>query len=283
MLAGCTNNTAPGALKVTTNPNATVFVDGSQVGTSPFEDKTLEQGEVTLKLIPDPSSGEAITWEGLVNITSGVFTVVNYDLAATQEESAGEILTMEPTNQSVASLAVVSIPDGAIVKIDGETEGPTPLEAGQIEPGDHQLQITSPGYEDRTIPISTQVGYKLIVTVKLAKQNVPVMTDDELFDPEATDSAVTDDEDKTSLNTTKITPSPTPKVSKTDDVTTIRISTTPTGWLRVRAEASVSSEELGRVDPGDEFDLLDEQSGWYKIEYEEGEEGWIAGQYAEKI
>ena len=52
--------------------------------------------------------------------------------------------------------------------------------------------------------------------------------------------------------------------------------------MRVREEASTSSKELGKVDPGEEFVLLDEKNSWYKIEYEDTE-GWISSTYAEKV
>jgi len=67
-----------------------------------------------------------------------------------------------------------------------------------------------------------------------------------------------------------------------EEVVKILIKDTPTGWLRVRDKASTAGSEVGRVEPGDEYELLDEDNGWYKIEYEQGEEGWISAQYANK-
>jgi uncharacterized protein YgiM (DUF1202 family) len=58
---------------------------------------------------------------------------------------------------------------------------------------------------------------------------------------------------------------------------------TPTGFLRVRKEASTTAEEIGRVNPGEFFRLLDEQNSWYKIEFQTDKEGWVSGQYAQKF
>jgi len=60
---------------------------------------------------------------------------------------------------------------------------------------------------------------------------------------------------------------------------------TPTGFLRVRSEPSTAGEEVAQVDPGDRFPYLetDEDTGWFKIEYEDGEEGWVSNQYAKKV
>ena len=63
---------------------------------------------------------------------------------------------------------------------------------------------------------------------------------------------------------------------------TVLIKETPTGWLRVRGEPSTVGAEVGRVNPGEKYTLLEEKDGWFQIEYEEGKNGWISGQYAEK-
>jgi N-acetylmuramoyl-L-alanine amidase len=65
----------------------------------------------------------------------------------------------------------------------------------------------------------------------------------------------------------------------------VEILSTSTGFLRVRSEPSILGEEIGRVEPGERYPYLDEDedTGWLKIEYEEGKEGWVSGQYAKKI
>jgi uncharacterized protein YgiM (DUF1202 family) len=39
---------------------------------------------------------------------------------------------------------------------------------------------------------------------------------------------------------------------------------------------------LARVNEGDKFTVLEEKSGWYKITYEPGKEGWISARYTQK-
>ena len=65
----------------------------------------------------------------------------------------------------------------------------------------------------------------------------------------------------------------------------VEILETSTGFLRVRREPSTLGEEIGRVEPGEKYPLIqtDEKTGWFEIEYEEGKEGWISNQYARKI
>jgi len=51
----------------------------------------------------------------------------------------------------------------------------------------------------------------------------------------------------------------------------------------VRSGPSTSAKEIGRVKPGEKSVFIEEQEGWYKINYEEGKEGWISNRYAEKV
>ena len=71
--------------------------------------------------------------------------------------------------------------------------------------------------------------------------------------------------------------------AKEKEKITIKIKETGTGFLRVREEPSISASEAAQVKPGEEFDVLEEKNSWYKIEYEENKEGWVSGEYAEKI
>ena len=61
---------------------------------------------------------------------------------------------------------------------------------------------------------------------------------------------------------------------------TLRITDTPTGWLRVRTEPTEESEEIGRVYPKEEYSYTEEENGWYQIVLlDEDDSGWISGEY----
>lgn len=74
--------------------------------------------------------------------------------------------------------------------------------------------------------------------------------------------------------------SPSPAPSAAPQLVTI--TDTPTGWLRVRETPSSSAAEIARVLPGETYDLLDEDEGWYHIRLDAGRTGWISAQYAKK-
>ena len=55
--------------------------------------------------------------------------------------------------------------------------------------------------------------------------------------------------------------------------------TVTTTNLNIRAKASSSSKDLGNLKKGDEVTILEVDGNWGKIEYEEGEYGWISLSY----
>lgn len=266
----------PGALQISTTPKATVFVDGTQVGVTPFFDDKIKSGEHTVKLVPETTADQLVSWEGKVNLTPGILTAINRNFGTSESFSSGEIIWLEKiSSRDKSSLSVISTPDQAVVKVDGEPKGFSPILVENLAPGSHQLVVTSPGYEERTISAKTVAGYKLIINVQLAQKIEGI--------EEATPSA----EAAEASPTPKATPSPktTPKPTVTPpEKPYVRIKETPTGWLRVRMEPSTTATEAAKVNPGEMFPYLNEEkNGWLKIEYEEGKEGWVSGVYVELV
>jgi hypothetical protein len=66
-------------------------------------------------------------------------------------------------------------------------------------------------------------------------------------------------------------------------VSHVKILDTGTGFLRVRSGPGTSYPEISRVTPGDVYELLDESSGWYKIKLSPDVSGWVSSQFASKI
>ena len=265
-------------LKVDTTPPSLVFVDNVQIGQTPVE-KIFKSGEVTIKLIPNTSATSLTTYQTKVRLTSGVFTVVRRDFNASDSESAGEIVTLEPQPDKVASLAVVTAgPDSASVLLDGQPQGFTPLLVASISPGDHQLTVTAPGFITRPISAKAIIGYKLSVNVKLAANPAPAPSEPDLATAISTPSA---------SPAPKVTPKPTPKASPSATLQKpyVEIKDTPTGFLRVRLTPSTAASEISRVSPGDRFPLLNESAGWYyiKVDLDATASGWISSQYADKF
>lgn len=275
-LTGCFNKQQYGAITINTSQPASVQIDGKDLGATPYKEDKILAGQVNIRLTPQ--SGEYLVWEEIVDINPGARTIITRELTPTNDKQSGEILTMQKTGQSVASLTVISSPDGAMVKLNGEALGPSPLEKSSINEGENELVLSSPGYLERIVRFKSQNGYKVLVNVDLAKVDLPI-----ILEPEETQESSESASSDSSTTTITTSPTPTPKSSTSSSTgKSVKILTTPTGWLRVRSEPSVNSNEVGRVNPGESYDLLDEDNGWLQIELRDGKKGWIAGQYAQK-
>lgn len=249
---------------IETNPAASVVIDGEQLGRTPYKE-TRKPGEVLVKLIPESFDKPLAPYETRVVLVSGIETVIRRDFGESEEDSSGETLSFERVGSDEASLSLVSIPDSAQITIDGSTKAFAPYKTSAIAEGNHTVAVSLPGYFERAISLKTVKGYKLTAIVKLA-------VSEELVEEEEIVKGIFEEELK-------------PKAVE------IIILETSVGFLRVRNEPSTLGKEVGRVEPGDVFELLeeDEKTGWFKIEYEEGEgeeagpTGWISSQYAEKL
>jgi hypothetical protein len=256
------------ALSVSSTPQATIFLDGEHLGQTPYYNEKLKAGEYVLKLVPEAEGGEALTmWEGRINLVSGILTVVNRQLGLNNESSSGEILSFEPlADKNAVSIAVVTTPDAAVVNLDGEPRGFAPLSIDDLSEGDHVLVISATGYQEKSIKAKTVKGYKLIASVQLARE--PIETETE----EATPSAET--EEAAPQASPKVSPSPSPQASASPS-TGEEISRP---YVQIKDE---NGDDLILRSPN-QYSLLDEQSGWYQVEYKTGKDGWISGKYAEK-
>lgn len=270
-------------LKVASTPTATIFLNTENIGTTPFENK-VDSGEYTIKLVPESTDQTSVSWEEKIKLEPNLLTYVNRDLGESDLKSAGEVLTLEKLSGNEAQLAVLSVPDGATITLSGQEKGTTPQVIQDMPAGSYELQITASGFLSRSVKVKTTEGYKLNASFQLAVSGEAVSSPVPQPSAAATPAAVKP------TTVPKATPKSSPKAGASPGVVAsppakpyVEILETPTGFLRVRKEPSTSADEVARVAPGEFYSLLDETSGWYKIEYEEGNEGWISGQYAKKF
>ncbi len=245
-----------GALQVTAVPVSNVYLNGKLMGKTPLclcEGKAMvATGTYSIKLVP--LAGDNLQpYEDSVSITKGTLTVVDRTFGA-GEFSTGSIITLVVLPQiKTAQIFVTSFPSGVQVSLDGNASGVTPLLIKSATESDHELLLSKTGYADKTVHVHTVAGYQLKaqITLGIAQKN-------------ATEAA--------NFENASLTP-----VAKVKVV----ILDTPTGFLRVRAEPSLNASETAQVKPGDSFDFVDEQDGWYEIAVS-GKNGWVSTQYAQK-
>ena len=285
VLGGCTipfiGKQKKAALQITSNPKTTVFLDDERLGSTPFFNDKIKAAEYKIKLVPENDAGN-LSWEGRVKLVGGVLTVISRDLGDGQETSSGYVLSLEPrTDKSKASAAVITKPDGAVVAVDGEPKGFAPLSIEDLSDGEHNLVISSPGFVEKSVKAKLIKSYKLIASVQLARMEEE---EEDEEDEEATESAEKDEKDEDDdedEDEDENIASPKPRKTDVDQDEAYVVIESSVGWVRVREKPSTSSEEITKVNDGEEYRYLDEQSGWYQIEYEDGETGWISGKYAE--
>jgi hypothetical protein len=258
-----------GALQITSVPDSKVYIDNAYIGVTPLcfcpESSAIDEknrkdmlsvGEHDVRLVPTENG--YVEFQERVTIEKSVLAVVDRKFAKGSGSEGFVISLSKLPDDKENALTVVSIPDAADVYIDSVKKGQTPLQVTDLTHSDHTLTLQKDGYKTKTIQIRATDGYKLVAKGYLGIDLTAVADDSTT----ASDSAT-----------------PTPSIS----VAKVRILQTGTGFLRVRDEASLGGKEVTQVSPGEEYPLLEEQTGWDKIQLDDGKEGWISSQYAEKV
>lgn len=244
-------------ISIETTPPALVFIDGVQVGRTPYE-ATRKPAEILVKLVPESMDKSLAPYEAKINLGAGIKTVIKREFGESDESSSGEIISFEKIGRNETGLAVITTPDSAQVSIDGQNKGFAPIKVSQITEAEHQIAVSALGYKEKTLTVKTITGYKLAVIIKLSKSTEP--------GPQPL-------------------PSPSGQATPEPKTVYIEILETPHGFLRVREEPKIDSKELARVKPGDKFLLVkeDPKSGWFKIEFgSPAQAGWISNQFSQK-
>ncbi len=184
------------------------------------------------------------TWQGKVKLEPGTVTIINRDLATQEASSAGEILSLTKGR----GITVISNPSEGEVEIDGKSYGKTPTSIN-LSVGDHTINVSHQNYLKRSIRANLPANLNLTVSVDLA-----------LSEPDLTTVSA-------------------PVITQTQQV---KVLQTPTGFLRVRDQSSLSGKEIGRVNTGDKLVLLEETNGWDRIKLPDGTEGFVSSSYVQK-
>jgi hypothetical protein len=250
-----------GRLQILSRPTAAVFLDNVMRGNTPFTN-TLKEGEYLLKIVPDGVATSAASWQKKIQVISGALTHVDVQLESTDIASWADVYWLTPLKMFVktSSLSIETEPSGALIYIDKDEKGVSPLIMEDVPTGSHELSIFMPGFARRSKKINLSHGYELHGYVKLA------------LDP--SQKIQYSIEEPPALATSAAS------IQEPDN--TVQILDTPTGWLRVREEPTLSGSESARVNPGQRFELIEEQTGWYKIKIDGQKQGWISSEYAKK-
>jgi eukaryotic-like serine/threonine-protein kinase len=118
-----------GTISITTNPpDASVFMDGANVGLTPYVKDNIIPGNYKLLL---RKKGYA-------------------DISESLKISAGKTYSVSKNLTSVTTLKINSEPSGADVLLNNKSAGKTPYTNNQTLPGEYNVTISKPGYKTYT-------------------------------------------------------------------------------------------------------------------------------------
>jgi serine/threonine-protein kinase len=128
-------------------PGAVIFLDGVEVGHSPFADGSTHPGLHTVK----------VERAGFASAQLGFELVAGVTLAPLR-------FVLQPTS---ATLRLRSEPNGAAVLLDGKPIGSAPLEGGFVDPGVHELRVEAKGYRPWARKIEAKIGESIDLEARL--------------------------------------------------------------------------------------------------------------------
>jgi hypothetical protein len=150
-------------LKITSTPEAVVYLNGMEVGKTPFQDENLSAGEYLVKL-----SVDNLNWQGRIKLTKGTVSIINRLLSAGIATSSGETLILEKGT----GVVIISSPSGSEVEVDGKIYGLTPISISNISSGEHNIILSHEGYLKRSFSVVLPLDLSLHINVDLAMTEV---------------------------------------------------------------------------------------------------------------
>ncbi len=285
LLSGCSlkKEQKAGLQVITHDIPSSVFIDGQYLNKTPLIEKQLVAGTHTIRI--EPEDPEYLPYETEVALNPGVLTVLTWKSATRPEQMGGVIYEMEEINSKKTSeVSFITIPDGAIITLQGREKEFSPVTITDVQPGQLEYEITLPSYETQSHSIEVAAGYRMVISVKLAKLDptvtksptTPVPVESEAT-PSASPLPATDQVTASGSATTKLgTPQPAQFVT----ITATNFFQDGKEVLRVRNNPGSNGTEIGMAEVGTKYSYLNEEiNGWYKISFE-SKNGWVSKEYA---
>jgi hypothetical protein len=157
--------------------------------------------------------------------------------------------------------------------LGSEDKGISPIKLTNVSTGEYELSVYLPGFIKRTQKIVITKGH-----IVDAQFNLSLDPDYKTIDELIKENEKKEASAQANLSLNSLTPSITPIVSKK-----IIISNTETGFLNVRKEPRITSQQIDQVKEGEEYVYDEVINDWYKIVLKDGSKGWVTGQYVKEM
>ncbi len=165
--------------------NADVFNDSTASISTQLTHKAPGKGNLFIESVPNGAniylSGEdtkKITPDSILNLTEGTYQITlskenysdtTFDINIKDKVTASRIIQLIST-KTTGSIFLQSIPNGAQIFISGiNTNKTTPEGIVNLEEGDYQFTLASPGYLDTTFNVAIVKGQRVDKTIILKK------------------------------------------------------------------------------------------------------------------
>jgi TonB family protein len=147
-------------LRIETEPEgASIWVDGLDVGKSPLALPSVAPGPHLVRVAAEGYAPAELRLQTVAGMPTPPLRFV-----------------LAPT---AALLAVRTNPPGATARLDGRKIGVTPLEAGFIKPGSHDLRIELKGYITQARQIVAEAGRPVLIELRLQEVPPPESAEEE--------------------------------------------------------------------------------------------------------
>ncbi len=272
------NKIKSGLQVITHEEKASLFLNDMYLDKTPYINREIIPGEYTLRIEPDNADLEP--YELPVTLNKGVLSVVMWKPGTSVEASGGVVYELEKTDSgNQAELSFVSVPDGAIIKLDDREQDFAPLVFKDLEPGAHTFEARLPSFETQQHTINLVEGFRLNVWIKLSQADAASKQTEKAEEQQTASASAQIATDSAQV----ASPSAQVKIKNTNFFKNNK------EVLRVRSEASIDSTEAGYVLAGEKYEYLEEEkNGWYKIKFRDildaqEKQGWVIQDFAELI
>ncbi len=278
--------TKAGLQVITGETQASLFLDGQYLDKTPFIGKEIKPGNYTLRIQPDDT--KLVSYETPVVLRKGLLTVVTWKPGNRPETSGGVIYEMEALkDRQRIELTINSVPDGAIITVNGKAKDFAPLTYTDLVAGPTEFNVSLPSYDSQQNSVNLVAGYRTLVTVKLAKSDVTVINTVPSPSPTPSATPAASIVPTASISGSRQASASAQQASGTKPITGAKVKINSTSYfqngkevLRVRDLASNGGQELGFAEVGSEYPYLNAtENGWYAITFN-NQKGWVSTQFS---
>ncbi|PIR59351.1 MAG: hypothetical protein COU69_01155 [Candidatus Pacebacteria bacterium CG10_big_fil_rev_8_21_14_0_10_56_10] len=261
---------------------ASVFLDDQFVEKSPFITQDIQPGSYRLSINPDDAG--LVPYQTQLRLRPGLLTVVSWTPGRNSETSGGVVYELEPLDKrSAAELSVVTVPDRAIVSVDGGQPLFAPMVISDVSPGEHTLSVSLPSYLGQEYDINLPTGHRLVATVKLAREGAALGPSSQPSPQPQPGAAVPS---VATGGASTVQPAPPEVVATASAASAPRLTVLKSNYfqngqevIRVRAIADAGGGTIGLALVGQSYPFLGPVvDNWYQILFEDSI-GWVSGRY----